>query len=117
MKGIGKRVTVAFLSIVALLTASGVISLFELIIAHTKVFVNRFFKLFSKLWLALNIQRLAKLVPLALYFLYISLSFLKMPIYHNGVCYVVYSVFKLFADFCPPTTPHFTPRSLYMAYK
>ena len=30
MKGIGKRVTVAFLSIVALLTASGVISLFEL---------------------------------------------------------------------------------------
>ena len=30
MKGIGKRVTVAFLSIVALLTASGIISLFEL---------------------------------------------------------------------------------------
>ena len=30
MKGIGKRVTVAFLSIVALLTVSGVISLFEL---------------------------------------------------------------------------------------
>ena len=30
MKGIGKRVTVAFLSIAALLTASGVISLFEL---------------------------------------------------------------------------------------
>lgn len=30
MKGIGKRVTVAFLSIVALLTISGVISLFEL---------------------------------------------------------------------------------------
>ena len=30
MKGIGKRVTVAFLSIVALLSVSGVISLFEL---------------------------------------------------------------------------------------
>lgn len=30
MKGIGKRITVAFLSIVALLTVSGVISLFEL---------------------------------------------------------------------------------------
>ena len=30
MKGIGKRVTIAFLSIVALLSVSGVISLFEL---------------------------------------------------------------------------------------